>query len=57
MGKYMTRHGKMHDNGMAWHGLARHDNDMTWQWHSMTCLSKASYWHGNGIPWNVLTRQ
>jgi hypothetical protein len=44
----MTRHGKLHDNGMAWHGLARHGNDMAWKWKwngmemaCMACLGKA----------------
>jgi hypothetical protein len=43
MGNYMTRHGKLHDNGMAWHGLERHGNDMEMEW------------HGNGM-WHVLAR-
>jgi hypothetical protein len=37
MGNYMTRHGKLHDNGMAWNGLARHGNGngngMAWKGH------------------------
>jgi hypothetical protein len=39
MGNYMTRHGKLHDNGMTWHGLERHGNDMAWKL------------HGNGMAW------
>ena len=30
MGNYMTTHGKIHDNDMAWHGLA-----MAWKSHAM----------------------
>jgi hypothetical protein len=40
MGNYMTRHGKLHDNGMAWHGLARHGNDMAMEWHAIAYIGK-----------------
>jgi hypothetical protein len=45
----MTRHGKLHDNGMTWHGLDRHGMEMAWkclkmawkfQWHGMELLGK-----------------
>jgi hypothetical protein len=35
MGSYMTRHGNLHDNSMAWQGMemAWHVNDMVMEWH------------------------
>jgi hypothetical protein len=46
MGSYMTIHGKLHDNVMAWHGLVK-----AWKWKGMKMAwhGKAWKWHDNGM--------